>query len=241
MKVQLNILEIGYASNSVARGLSAELVDGELTCLIGPNGAGKSTLMRTIAGFQKPLSGKVTIREEGGEECDITMLTPKQRARKVSVVLTERVELRNMTVWDMVAMGRAPYTGFWGKLNAADEDIVAQSIEDVGMSALANRMIQTLSDGERQKMMIAKAVAQQTPVILLDEPTAFLDYPSKGETLRMLRRLCHEQKKTILLSTHDLDVAMRLTDKVWFMNNGTITTGTIEDMKTDNRFMKFMK
>lgn len=241
MKVQLNILEIGYASNSVARGLSAELVDGELTCLIGPNGAGKSTLMRTIAGFQKPLSGKVTIREEGGEECDITMLTPKQRARKVSVVLTERVELRNMTVWDMVAMGRAPYTGFWGKLNAADEDIVAQSIEDVGMSALANRMIQTLSDGERQKMMIAKAVAQQTPVILLDEPTAFLDYPSKGETLRMLRRLCHEQKKTILLSTHDLDVAMRLTDKVWFMNDGTITTGTIEDMKTDDRFMKFIK
>lgn len=241
MKVLLNILEIGYASNSVARGLSAELVDGELTCLIGPNGAGKSTLMRTIAGFQKPLSGKVTIREEGGEECDIAMLTPKQRARKVSVVLTERVELRNMTVWDMVAMGRAPYTGFWGKLNAADEDIVAQSIEDVGMSALANRMIHTLSDGERQKMMIAKAVAQQTPVILLDEPTAFLDYPSKGETLRMLRRLCHEQKKTILLSTHDLDVAMRLTDKVWFMNDGTIITGTIEDMKTDDRFMKFMK
>lgn len=241
MKINLDTLEIGYASNSVARGLSAELVDGELTCLIGPNGAGKSTLMRTIAGFQSPLSGKATISEEGRGECDITSLTPKQRAHKISVVLTERVELRNMTVRDMVAMGRAPYTGFWGKLNTEDEAMVAQSIADVGMSDLADRMIQTLSDGERQKMMIAKAVAQQTPVILLDEPTAFLDYPSKGEVLRMLQRLCHQQQKTILLSTHDLDVALRLTDKVWFMNNGTITMGTVEDMKKDKYFMNFIK
>ena len=236
MNYNLCSLSIGYPTKVVAHDINAMLTAGELVCLIGRNGTGKSTLLRTMAGFLPPLAGKATI-----DDCDISAIAPAVRARKIGVVLTDRIDAMNMSVTDLVAMGRSPYTGFFGRLGEEDRTIVNDALAMVGMENFAQRMVETLSDGERQKVMIAKALAQQTPVILLDEPTAFLDYPSKTETLRLLRRLCHEQGKAILVSTHDLDVALRITDKVWMMQHGDdassaagqsqLLTGTTDELK----------
>lgn len=228
----LNDITIGYHDKTVATALTAHLPQGTLTCLTGRNGTGKSTLMRTIAAFMPPLHGTITLRPQGdgGAERDISRLTAAERARLVGIVLTGRTAPHNMTVREMVAMGRAPYTGFWGRLSREHNTIIDEALRMVDMEPLAQRHVSTLSDGERQKVMIAKTLAQQTPLILLDEPTAFLDYPSKASTLTMLRRLCHEQGKTVLLSTHDLDVALRLTDNVWHLADGRLTTGTPDTM-----------
>lgn len=215
--VVLQNLTVGYKSHAnhkvVAKGMNASLIAGQMTCLIGTNGAGKSTLMRTIAAFQKPLEGSVCLMSK-----DMTDYSDSQLARLIGVVLTEKVDVTNMTVTEMVGLGRSPYTGFWGMLSAEDKEIVKESIEMVGIESLATRMIQTLSDGERQKVMIAKALAQQTPVILLDEPTAFLDYPSKVEIMQLLKRLSRQADKTILLSTHDLELALQMADTLWLMD-----------------------
>ena len=224
--LHLNDLTIGYRDKVVASHLTAHLAVGTMTCLIGRNGSGKSTLLRTIAAFQPPLSGSVTFSLP--EPASISMMTPRQRARTIGVVLTESTDVGNMTVREMVAMGRSPYTGFWGRLSSSDEALVSDALRMTGMEAFADTYVNAISDGERQKVMIAKALAQQTPFILLDEPTAFLDYPSKVSTMTMLRDLCHEQGKTVLLSTHDLDTALRLTDRVWLMENGGITEGGAE-------------
>ena len=212
MHYELNSLSIGYKKKVVAAGISKTLCPGTMTCLIGRNGTGKSTLLRTMAGFLSPLSGSLAIGER-----DVTQLTAMERARLISVVLTDRVDVQGMTVTDLVSMGRQPYTGFFGKMTANDEAVVAEALQLVGMKDFAGRQVNTLSDGERQKVMIAKALAQQTPFILLDEPTAFLDYPSKKETLSLLSRLCHDEQKSVLVSTHDLDVALKITDEVWEM------------------------
>ena len=230
-KYELHSVTIGYGEHIVASGLSGALAEGEMVCLIGSNGTGKSTLLRTMAGFMPPINGRLTIDDK-----DITILSRKEMAKTIGIVLTERMEVDNMTVSDLVETGRSPYTGFFGKLNRTDRDIVKKSLEMVGMADFAMRMINTLSDGERQKVIIAKALAQQTPIILLDEPMAFLDYPSKVETLRLLKHLCQEQHKAVLISTHDLDVAMRITDKVWIMTNDeegntTLVTGNCDELK----------
>ena len=185
--------------------INAEVCSGELTCLVGRNGMGKSTLLRTMIGFQQPLAGSVLI-----DGVAIERLSQRERAKLMSVVLTEKPDVQNMTVREIVGLGRSPYTGFFGTLSKQDEAIVAEAIERVGMTALADRNIQTLSDGERQKMMIAKALAQQTPIIILDEPTAFLDYPSKVQMMQMLRQLAKEMDKTIVLSTHDIELAAKI-------------------------------
>ena len=185
--------------------INAEVCSGELTCLVGRNGMGKSTLLRTMIGFQQPLAGSVLI-----DGVAIGRLSQRERAKLMSVVLTEKPDVQNMTVREIVGLGRSPYTGFFGTLSKQDEAIVAEAIERVGMTALADRNIQTLSDGERQKMMIAKALAQQTPIIILDEPTAFLDYPSKVQMMQMLRQLAKEMDKTIVLSTHDIELAAKI-------------------------------
>jgi len=185
--------------------INAEVCSGELTCLVGRNGMGKSTLLRTMIGFQQPLAGSVLI-----DGVAIGRLSQRERAKLMSVVLTEKPDVQNMTVREIVGLGRSPYTGFFGTLSKQDEAIVAEAIERVGMTALADRNIQTLSDGERQKMMIAKALAQQTPIIILDEPTAFLDYPSKVQMMQMLRKLAKEMDKTIVLSTHDIELAAKI-------------------------------
>lgn len=212
--ITLKNLVVGYPDGRHTRQLNhaanEEARDGMLTCLIGANGAGKSTLLRTIAGFQLPLEGTVLL---GGD--DVRALSPRQRAERMAVVLTDRPDVMCTTVWEMVATGRAPFTGFWGRLSGKDRDIVTRSLRLVGIEWMADRTVASLSDGERQKVMIAKALAQQTPVILLDEPTAFLDYPSRVEVMQLLLNIAHEEHKTVLLSTHDLDLALHTADRIW--------------------------
>ena len=195
--MKLENVILAYGNKVVAKDINAELLPGELVCLIGRNGAGKSTLIKYI------------LRENPD---------PKM----ISVVLTDRIDVERMTVRDIVAMGRMPYTGFFGKLTEEDERIVSKAIETLSLEEFSDRQINTLSDGERQKSIIAKALAQETPYILLDEPTAFLDYPSKVSTMEMLQKLCKENNKAILISTHDLDIALRYCDKVWHMTDGTL-------------------
>lgn len=218
ISVECKELTIGYKAKrtgfrEVAADINAELCGGRLTSLIGSNGIGKSTLLRTLSAFQPPLAGDVLIQGKS-----LRRYTNKELSRLIGVVLTERPALQNMSVRELVGLGRSPYTGFWGKLTAADEDIVTEAINDVGIENLQHRMIQTLSDGERQKVMIAKALAQQTPVIFLDEPTAFLDYPSKVEVMQLLHRLTRQSGKTIFLSTHDIELALQLSDILWLMS-----------------------
>ena len=218
--VVLKNLSIGYTQKGnekvVAQGLNAAINSGELTCLLGCNGVGKSTLLRTLSAFQPALGGDIMLNSDGSLR-PLTSYTDKELSRMIGIVLTEKPDVRNMTVEDLVGMGRSPYTGFWGTLSADDKQIVADAIRMVGIEPLRGRMIHTLSDGERQKVMIAKALAQQTPIIYLDEPTAFLDYPSKVEMMQLLRRLAHEQQKTIFLSTHDVELALQLSDCLWLM------------------------
>ena len=212
--ITLKNLVVGYPDGRHTRQLNhaanEEAHDGMLTCLIGANGAGKSTLLRTIAGFQLPLEGTVLL---GGD--DVRALSPRQRAERMAVVLTDRPDVMCTTVWEMVATGRAPFTGFWGRLSSKDRNIVTRSLRLVGIEWMADRTVASLSDGERQKVMIAKALAQQTPVILLDEPTAFLDYPSRVEVMQLLLNIAHKEHKTVLLSTHDLDLALQTADRIW--------------------------
>lgn len=220
--LSLSDLSIGYHKKVVAQGLNASLTEGSMTCLLGPNGAGKSTLIRTLAGFQPPLNGHIYI---GGD--DIRSLSRLQLARKVSVVLTQRTDAANLTVEELVGLGRSPYTGFFGSLRDSDRKMVAAALKLTGISALAHRKVYSLSDGERQKTMIAKAITQQTPLILLDEPTSFLDFSSRISLLRLLRRLAHDEGRTIFLSTHDVQLAMQLADALWLMSPcKSITIGT---------------
>lgn len=195
--------------------MTASLREGELCCLLGANGAGKSTLLRTMAAFQPPLSGELRIGER-----QIKDIAPRELSTLVGIVLTDRIRTQGITVRDMVAMGRSPYTNFWGKLTDKDVAEVDEAMRMVGISSFASRQISTLSDGERQKVMIAKALAQGTPIILLDEPTAFLDFPSKVEVMLLLGRLAHEMGKSIFLSTHDLDLALQTADCLWLMMKG---------------------
>ena len=228
--IELKDLTIGYAQKNntkvVASGINATLHSGRLTCLIGANGIGKSTLLRTLSAFQPPLSGEIYIDNES--PIPLSTLTDKQLSRLIGVVLTEKPDVQNMTVFELVGLGRSPYTGFWGRLNEDDKEVVKESLRLVGIESLQDRLIQTLSDGERQKTMIAKALAQQTPVIYLDEPTAFLDYPSKVEMLTLLRHLARETGKTIFLSTHDMELALQIADELWLMTASAPSSDTAE-------------
>lgn len=237
--IEIKGLSIGYfckkSKKTVAENINSIIYSGELTCLLGANGIGKSTLMRTISAFQPKLSGNINIR---GRE--IGEYTEKELATLVSVVLTEKFDIKNMTVLELVGLGRSPYTGFWGNLSDKDKCIVEKAISLVKIENLASRMIHTLSDGERQKVMIAKALAQETPIVLLDEPTAFLDFPSKVEIMQLLHQLSRKTNKTIFLSTHDLELALQIADKIWLMDkeNG-IKIGTPEDLSMDGSLSHF--
>ena len=209
--ILLKKLSIGYRqktdSRKVLKDVNLSIFSGELVCLLGPNGIGKSTLLRTLSGLLPKLSGTIMINGRALEE-----YSEKELSKQVGVVLTDHPQLRNMRVEELVALGRSPYTNFFGGLSSEDKVFVDEAISLVGIDKLRGRMIRELSDGERQKVMIARALAQQTPVIILDEPTAFLDFPSKVEVMKLLRNLAHDMHKTILLSTHDLDLAVRLAD-----------------------------
>lgn len=212
-EIIIDHLAIGYPHKLIAKDLTWHLKGGELTCLIGRNGTGKSTLLRTMAGFLKPLQGSVTLCTDDHRYNPV--LTDRHRlARLVSVVLTNRISISHTTVADLVAMGRMPYTGYFGKLSENDWQMADKAMDLVGITDFKNRDISTLSDGERQKAMIARALAQATPFFFLDEPTAFLDYDSKCSTMTLLHRLAHNMGKVIVLSSHDLDIVKRTADRI---------------------------
>ena len=218
-------LNIGYGSRVIQHDLSFEIKARQLIALLGANGCGKSTLLRTLAGLQPTLAGAYS---------------PVPNEKSVALVLTERLSVESATVRDVVAMGRYPYTSFLGKLSAADHRIVDQAMEQVGVRELADTFYNDHSDGEKQRVLIAKALAQQTPVILLDEPTAHLDLPSRIKTLNLLHAIAHEQGKTILISTHELDLALRTADQVLLMfpKNEGILLDTPEHIRLTDAFTR---
>ena len=229
-------LAIGYAPprrprTVVAEGLSVALRAGELVCLIGPNGVGKSTLIRTLAGMQPPLAGRVRLM---GDE--VHALEARELAKRLSLVLTERVSVGLLSAYALVALGRYPYTGWDGRLSARDEAVVRWAIAAVGAVELAGRNVDELSDGERQKIMIARALAQEPALMLLDEPTAYLDLPRRVEIMRLLRQLARTTGRAFLLSTHDLDLALRSADRIWLMGGGGIQVGAPEDLVLSGAF-----
>lgn len=238
--VTLQDLGIGYLSKDstkwVAQHLNGVIHGGELTCLLGRNGIGKSTLLRTLSAFQPALEGEVLMGDT-----PLTACSDKELSQRIGVVLTEKPDVRNMTVAEMVGMGRSPYTGFWGTLSENDRQIVDEALLLVGIGELRGRMIHTLSDGERQKVMIAKALAQQTSVIYLDEPTAFLDFPSKVEMLQLLRNLAHEEQKTIFLSTHDVELSLQLADTIWLMEPNCLHIGTPQQLALEGVLGTFIE
>ncbi|MDX1671810.1 MAG: ABC transporter ATP-binding protein [Balneolaceae bacterium] len=232
-------LNIGYRNRRgkdtiVGEEIEVTLHSGELICLLGPNGSGKSTLIRTLAGMQSPLAGGIELFGD-----PVSELSNKEIAKRLSTVLTERITIGNLTVYTLVAFGRSPYTGWLGTLSQQDKEKVHWALESTGLSDFAGRDISKLSDGERQKVMIARALAQDTSVILLDEPTAHLDLPNRVEIIRLLRKLAHETGKGILLSTHELDLALKAGDRIWLMNNEKdLMEGVPEDMVLDGTFEK---
>lgn len=237
--IEAKDLSIGYSSKKdiriVSEHINSTIYSGELTCLLGANGIGKSTLLKTLSGFLPELSGTIYIQ---GKE--IKQYSEKELSQLVSVVLTEKLDIKNMTARELIGLGRSPYTGFWGSLNSTDIDIVDKAIALVRIENLANRMVHTLSDGERQKVMITKALVQETPIILLDEPTAFLDFPSKVEIMQLLHQLSRKTNKTIFLSTHDLELALQIADKIWLMDKQKgIQIGTPEDLSLDGSLSNF--
>lgn len=227
MIISLSQLSVGYSSSHpVISDINLELKSGQLACLIGENGIGKSTLLKTLTGFLPKLNGSLLL-----DNRDIESFSQREIARQVSIVLTQKPDVQNLTIEEIIGLGRSPYTGFFGRLRAEDRKVVDDAIATMGIEKLRGRMIQTLSDGERQKVMIAKALAQETPVILLDEPTAFLDFPSKAETFQSLQRMAHDRDKLILLSTHDLELAVRFADSLLEVKAGTLKAVSAAEVK----------
>lgn len=210
MTIYLKDISIGYSAPLVS-DIDAELSSGDFICLIGRNGTGKSTLLKTISSLTKPLQGEIQYSEQSTKS-------------NVALVLTQVPDLPNTTVFELVSYGRIPYLNIFSKLREEDIIAVNQAIETVGINRLRDRKFNQLSDGEKQKAMIARAIAQGSEVILLDEPSAFLDYPSKHELMVLLKRLAHECGKAILLSSHDLDLVKTHADKVWEISEKRMIT-----------------
>jgi iron complex transport system ATP-binding protein len=233
-----NQLSIGYRQKSnkrcIASNLDLSIRKGEMVCLLGPNGCGKSTLMRSIAGLQTILSGTISIQNTNLQD-----LSALQRALLLSLVLTEKIEGGNLTVSDIVAVGRYPHTNFMGTLTAFDKMEIKEALSQCGLLGFESKLYAQLSDGEKQRVMIARALAQDTPLIMLDEPTAHLDLPHRIEMMKTLRHLAKSTQKAILLSTHELDLALQWSDTLWLMqSDGTIFSGAPEDMVLQGYFSK---
>lgn len=227
--LELKNVSAGYAADKktlvVVAGANLSLCAGHLVSLLGANGAGKSTLLRTIAGTQPPLAGEVVV---GGTPLEA--VGRKRLSQLVSVVSTDRTQAGGLTVEELVGLGRQPHTGFLGRLDSHDRSVVEAAMQSVGIGHKAKKFVAELSDGERQKAMIARAVAQETPVILLDEPTSFLDVASRVDVLQLLHRLASDEGKAILLSSHDVSLSLSLSDRLWLLLPG----GRIEDGQTED-------
>lgn len=207
--IRLNDFSIGYGNRHLLEHANVEMQGGTLTALIGRNGAGKSTLLRAIAGLNKRYSGNIIMNGT-----DIADMRPTELARTLAFVTTERTRISHLRCRDVVAAGRAPYTNWIGKMSRDDIQTAERAMASVGMEPYADRTMDRMSDGECQRIMIARALAQSTPILLLDEPTSFLDMPNRYELCSLLARLAHDEHKCILFSTHELDIALRLCDYV---------------------------
>jgi iron complex transport system ATP-binding protein len=242
MKTLLEIkkLETGFElknrkNQSLHKSLNFELIEGQFVSLLGPNGAGKSTFLRTLLGFQKTLSGDVLY-----DGMLLHSIGVKELAKKVSVVLTDKIDESFLTVYEIVSTGRYPYTGFSGRLTKEDHHFCIEALGLVGMQQFSERIFQQLSDGEKQKVLIARAVAQQTPLIFLDEPVAFIDAPGKVEIMELLKHLSHAHQKGILAATHDMEAAIRFSDKLWLLgHHGEVDKGTPHELLKNGIINKF--
>ncbi|RRD49712.1 ABC transporter ATP-binding protein [Arachnia propionica] len=223
--VHLVDLTVGYGRRAIRSGLAAELLAGEFVCLVGPNGAGKSTLLRTICGLQPPLAGEILL-----DGAPLAGMPPGTRARKLAAVLTDAVDPGLLTVAEVIALGRHPYTSWAGRLREEDVDVIRTAARGVGVEALLGRRFARLSDGQRQRVMIARALAQEPRLLLLDEPTAFLDPPGRLRIFELLRQMAADGLG-VLVSTHDVEVAARHADRLWVLGDGDhLVEGTPADL-----------
>jgi iron complex transport system ATP-binding protein len=230
----LHDVSVGYrqrrATTVTLSDVTASLRRGELVALIGPNGAGKSTLLRSVTGVQAPLAGEVVL-----DGCALDRLDRRERARRIAVVLSDRLDAPGFSVRDVVALGRHPHTGWDGVLDDDDNAAVDAAIEATGLAPLATRRISTLSDGERQRVAVARAVAQEPELLVLDEPTAYLDPRARVGLISLLRRLTTQRQFTVVVATHDLDLVVPHADQVWIADTGQLITGTVTDTSVRER------
>ena len=240
--IELRNISLKFGERTLMEGVSTRFSVGAMTALLGRNGTGKSTLLRAIASLGKVQDGEIWI--DGREQ---STMSSTELSRRVAFVNTERIDVEALTVHDLVAVGRSPYTDWMGRLKADDERIIEHSMQIAGVDKMASRMVSTLSDGECQRVMIARALAQDTPIILLDEPTAFLDLPNRYELCTLLGRLAHDEGKCIIFSTHELDIALSLADSIALVDAPTlrhlptsamISSGNIERL-FDSEYVSF--
>ncbi len=235
--VKTTNLAIGYFNRKentcIVDNINLSLNKGNFVCILGKNGIGKSTLLRTLTKVQPKLSGEIILNGEPLE----TISNPKL-AKKMSLVLTERIPESNLTVYELIALGRQPYTNWIGKLNDKDHQQINLAIKQVHIEDLLDKRHDELSDGQLQKVMIARALAQDTELIILDEPTAHLDIHNKIEIFTLLKKLCRELQKTILISTHEIHLALQLADELWLMNDVGIISGVTENLIADGSISK---
>jgi len=233
--LSLSGLEIGYGTSGYKRILLPPITEtaseGELIAVIGRNGVGKSTLLRTIAGLQPVISGQLHI--DGRKISDYSRV---HLSEKVGYISTEIVKVSNMTVYDLVSQGRFPYTGWFGRIGKDDDHVILESVEKTGLKDLVHRPVNQLSDGERQRAMIAMVLAQDAKLMVMDEPTAFLDISAKFDILHIMHELAAGRSKTILFSTHDLGMAVSQADKIWLLRDDGMRSGSPEDLMLDGAF-----
>ena len=239
--LEMKDVGIGYAKGDampimLADQLSMKVRTGEIIGLIGRNGCGKSTLLRTLVKLQLPLKGKIKVDGK-----DIHSIPRLEFARSVGFVSTENVAIQHITVAELVSLGRFPYTNWIGSFSSDDKSAVSKAIDLAGIGHLSKKYLHELSDGERQKTMIARVLAQDTQIMVLDEPTAFLDLPNRYELLRLLNELAHNNGKTVIYSTHDLNIALHESDKLWLMASGKIIEGAPEDLIISKGFHKLFE
>lgn len=234
--IQLKDLTLGYEQRTLLEKVSAHITGGQLVALLGRNGTGKSTLLRAVMGLEKPQNGEIILHGN-----NIASLKPEELARNISFVTTDKVRIANLRCRDVVALGRAPYTKWLGQLQGEDKEKVDNAMRLVGMDSYAEKTMDKMSDGECQRIMIARALAQDTPVILLDEPTAFLDLPNRYELCLLLRKLTQKEGKCILFSTHDLDIALSLCDTIMLIDNPQLYSLPTGEMITSGHIERLFR
>ncbi len=235
MVISTKDLSIGYRNKSgdtcIAKSIDLEISEGELVGLIGVNGVGKSTLLRSLSGVQPSLNGQISILDR-----KLNKLTPEELAKTISVVLTEQPISKNLSVSELIALGRQPYTNWIGSLSLEDKQKIQSSIELVNIETLNDKRCFELSDGQLQKVLIARALAQDTPLIILDEPTTHLDLYHQAYVLKLLKRLTQDTNKSILFATHEINLALQLCDKIIIMEKDKVSYGSPKELIAKNAF-----